>query len=95
MTAANIRITVTEKKTHEPIIMGTVMLNPIGLGVVTNIQGVAVLSNVPKGQYTLAVSYVGFQTRQIQVRVDGQDLSMKVEMEERSLSLKEVSVTAR
>ena len=95
MTAADIRITVTEKKSHEPIIMGTVMLNPIGLGVVTNMEGVAVLSNVPNGQYTLAVSYVGFQTRQIQVRVDGKDLAMKVELEEASLTLKEVSVTAR
>ena len=84
MTAADIRITVTEKKSHEPIIMGTVMLNPIGLGVVTNMEGVAVLSNVPNGQYTLAVSYVGFQTRQIQVRVDGKDLAMKVELEEAS-----------
>jgi len=75
--------------------MGTVMLNPVGLGVVTNSEGVAVLNNVPNGQYTLAVSYVGFQTRQIQLRVDGKDLNMRVELEEMSLRLKEVNVTAR
>jgi len=75
--------------------MGTVMLNPVGLGVVTNSEGVAVLNNVPNGQYTLAISYVGFQTRQIQLRVDGKDLNMRVELEEMSLRLKEVNVTAR
>ena len=75
--------------------MGTVMLNPVGLGVVTNSEGVAVLNNVPNGQYTLAVSYLGFQTRHIQLRVDGKDLNMRVELEEMSLRLKEVNVTAR
>ena len=75
--------------------MGTVMLSPVGLGVVTNSEGVAVLNNVPNGQYTLAVSYVGFQTRQIQLRVDGKDLNMRMELEEMSLRLKEVNVTAR
>jgi outer membrane receptor for ferrienterochelin and colicin len=93
--AANIHLTVTERKSHEPVIMGTVVLNPLGQTTVTDVNGKATISNVPKGQYTLTVTYVGFQTRNIQLSVADKDLNMKVEMEETSLSLAEVSVTAR
>ena len=90
-----ISVTVTEKRTHEPIIMGRVVLQPIGLNTVTDAKGQATLRGMPNGQYTLQVSYVGFQTRHIQLRMEGKDLQMRVELEEASLSLKEVSVTAR
>lgn len=93
--AHDVQVTVVEKKSHEPVIMGTVLLQPIGLGTVTDTQGRATLRGVPNGQYTLQVSYVGFQTRNVQLRVEGKDLTMRVELEETSLSLKEVSVTAR
>ena len=91
----SISLTVTEKRSHEPIIMATALLQPVGLGAVTDANGRAVLRGVPDGTYTLHVSYVGFQSRQVQLRVNGKDLQLRIEMEEASLSLREVSVTAR
>jgi hypothetical protein len=76
-----ISVTVTEKRTHEPIIMGRVVLQPIGLNTVTDAKGQATLRGMPNGQYTLQVSYVGFQTRHIQLRMEGKDLQMRVELE--------------
>ena len=91
----SVSVTVVEKKNHEPIVMGSVLLQPVGLGGVTDIKGHATIKGVPNGMYTLQVSYVGFQTRHVQLRVDGKDLNLRVELEESSLALREVSVTAR
>ena len=93
--AYTVQVTVTEKKSREPVVMGTVLLQPVGLGGLTDVQGRVSLTGVPNGEYSLQVSYVGFQTRHINLRVNGKDLQMRVELEEASLSLKEVSVTAR
>ena len=93
--AYTVQVTVTEKKSREPVVMGTVLLQPVGLGGLTDVQGKVSLTGVPNGEYSLQVSYVGFQTRHINLRVNGKDLQMRVELEEASLSLKEVSVTAR
>ena len=93
--AHDIHVSVVEKKSHEPVIMGTVLLLPVGLGTATDAQGRATLRGVPDGQYSLMVSYVGFQTRTVQLSVSGKDLQLRVELEEASLALKEVSVTAR
>ena len=93
--AYTVQVTVTEKKSREPVVMGTVLLQPVGLGGLTDVQGKVSLTGVPNGEYSLQVSYVGFQTRHINLRVNGKDLQMRVELEEASLSLREVSVTAR
>lgn len=93
--AHTVHVTVTEKKSHEPVVMGTVLLQPIGLGGVTDLQGKATLKGVPNGEYMLQVSYVGFQSRSIRLKVEGKDLQMRVELEEASLALREVSVTAK
>ena len=93
--AHDIHVTVVEKKSNEPVVMGTVLLQPIGLGAVTDASGHATIQGVPDGDYTLQVSYVAFQPRRTQLRVEGKDLQLRIELEESSLSLREVSVTAR
>ena len=90
-----ISLVVTEKKSHEPIIMGTVALQPLGQTTVTDANGRATIGQVPAGRYTLTVSYVGCQTHTLQLAVTDRDLNLKVELTETSLSLAEVSVTAR
>ncbi len=90
-----LNLNVTEKATHEPVVMGTVLLEPAGLTAVTDMKGEATLNNVPRGQYTLIVRYVGFEPYRLSVNVSNRDLNLKVEMVETSLALKEVNVTAK
>ena len=91
----NIHVTVTDQKTKEPIIMGTVILAPSGLGAVTDMNGKATVKNVPEGRYTLNVRYIGYQSYSLQVVVGQKELNLKIELAESSLMLKNVSVTAR
>ena len=90
-----LNVTVTEKATREPVIMGTVVLEPTGQSAVTDMKGQVTIGNVPQGRYTLIARYVGFETLRIAVNVTDRDLNLKAELVESSLALKEVTVTAK
>ena len=93
--AADINVTVSDAQTKESIIMGSVSLSPLGQYAVTDYNGKAHIRNIPQGTYTLTVSYVGYETYTTQVIVKDKNLDMLVKMNEASLMLKEVSVTAK
>lgn len=52
----SIRITLTEKGSNDAITMANCIINPLGAYATTDIEGKAVISNVPKGEYTLNIS---------------------------------------
>lgn len=89
-----VSIAVCDKANREPIVMAKCALNATDAMVVTDVNGRATMTNVPEGNYTLSVSYVGYETYETQVKV-GSDLNMDVRLTETSLSLKEVNVVAR
>ena len=63
-----VRLTVSEKGSGESIMMASCYLQPLGAYTVTNIDGKAVFANVPRGKYTLEISYVGFEKYQSRPR---------------------------
>ena len=93
--AYDISVNITDANTKEPIIMGSVLLNPLGQYAVTDVKGNAVIKNIPQGTYTLTVTYVGYETYTTQVAISNKNLDMNIRMSEASLALKEVSVTAK
>lgn len=57
---------VIEKKTGEPVIGASVMVNGYPtIGAVTDIDGKFVLKNIPQGATTLEISYVGMKTQEV------------------------------
>lgn len=89
-----VRLTVTEKGTHEPVVMATCSLDPLGAVTVTDADGKASVGNVPASVYRLKVSYVGYEEYVSNVKV-GSDLALAVQLTPTSLALQEVVVTAR
>ncbi len=87
-------IHVSEKSTKLPVIMATLKLQPAEMMAVTNMDGQAILHNVPAGDYTLQITYVGFETINTQLKVE-KDLQLSYIMQPTSLALKEVKVVAR
>lgn len=63
-----------------------------GTGVVTNTYGFYSLT-LPKGTYTVAIQYIGYQSAVKEVVLD-KDVSLNVELSEESESLEEVVVSA-
>ena len=89
-----IEIHVTEQDSREAVVMGTVSLKPAGIMAVTDIDGKALIQNVPSGEYLLNVTYVGYETINRRIRVD-RNLTLNLRMVPTSLALKEVTVTAK
>ena len=92
--AHTLNVTVTEKGTREAIIMATMQLQPIGAMAVTDVNGKATISNIPSGEYTLQISYVGFEPVNTRIKIS-KDMQMQFQMTPSSLSLREVQVVAR
>lgn len=89
-----IDLTVKDKETKEAIIMASIQLQPSGMLAVTDADGKATLRNVEAGQYTLQVSYVGYEPQNIRVNVN-KALKMTCQLMPTTLALQEVNVVAR
>lgn len=89
-----IGVTVTDKNTHESIIMATLKLEPLQATSVTDADGKASLDKVPDGIYTLLVSYVGYEESKTIVKVN-KDMNLHIRLTPTSLALQEVVVTAQ
>ena len=61
---------------------------------VTNVDGQATINNVPAGEYTLQLSYVGYEPLTTRLKVS-KDMNLRFQMTPTSLSLREVQVVAR
>ena len=89
-----IRLVVSDKSTHESIIMASIQLQPTGAMAVTDMDGKATINNVPTGEYTLQISYVGYEPINTKLKVS-KDMDMRFQMTPTSLSLREVQVVAK
>ena len=89
-----LNISVNERHGREAVMMATLKLQPAGIMAVTDMNGKATMQNVPAGDYMLQISYVGFETINARVKVEG-DKDLKFVMVPTSLALKGVTVTAR
>ena len=92
--AHTLELTVKDKDDKEPIIMATIQLQPTGMLAVTNADGKATLRNIDEGNYTVNVSYVGYETLNINVKVN-KNLKMTCQLVPTTLALQEVNVVAR
>ncbi|MGC8747992.1 MAG: TonB-dependent receptor [Candidatus Kapaibacteriota bacterium] len=64
---------VFDSTSRKPLVGATIRLEGTNFGSLTNKDGKFVLSKVPKGKYTLIVSYVGYQTSRSTVYVPSRD----------------------
>lgn len=74
---ATIRGSVYEKETGQPILYTNVYLKGTNIGGVTDINGYFTISYIPKGDYVLTISYIGFDTLNIPVSIKGNEVINK------------------
>lgn len=94
--AENIKGQISDKTTGEPLVGALVKVVGSTQGGVTDIDGHYQLRQLPAGTYTLEVTYVGYRTLRVpDVRLDGKDLSLNIQLDPDTQELGEVMVTAR
>jgi hypothetical protein len=91
----NIRGFVYDKESGEPVIFCNVFLKGTTTGAATDINGMYNISKVNSGNYTLVVTYIGFDTTEINISLrNGEILSQNLEIGKTSVSLSEVTISA-
>lgn len=85
--------TVKDAKNGEGLIGAPVSIKELpGTGVATNVYGFYSIS-LPKGKYTISISYLGYATVNKEIELD-KDIKLDVDIEETSKELKEVEISS-
>ncbi len=62
---------VVDSSTDEPLIGATVLVKGTMAGTITDFDGMFTLANMDKGDYTIVLTYTGFEEMEIDVSLDG------------------------
>lgn len=93
---ADIRGTVIDKKTGEPMIFTNVVLRGTTIGATTDLNGFFSISNVAPGNYTLSCTSVGYDTVVVNLSLKANDLiNQKILLEPKAFTLGNIEVTAK
>ena len=90
-----IRGFVYETETGEPVIFTNVYLYKTSMGAATDINGYFAITKIPSGQYTLMVSYMGFDTLRFPVTIKANELiTKKLFLTKSTFNLGEINISA-
>ncbi len=92
----DIRGNVYDRASGEPVSFATVFLKGTDIGTVTNSSGFFNMAGVPKGDYTIVVSFIGFDSliTQVSLRAN-QIINKQMFISESSFKLDEVSISGK
>ena len=91
----NIRGFVYDKNSGETIMFCNVFLKGTTIGAPTDINGMYNISKVAAGDYTIMVTYIGYDTSTVNITLRaGKILSQNLEISESSVQLSEVRISA-
>ena len=91
----NIRGFVYDKSSGEPIMFCNVFLQGTTIGAPTDINGMYNIAKVAAGEYTIMVTYIGYDTSTVNITLKaGKVLTQNLEIGESSVKLSEVRISA-
>jgi len=86
---------VRDESNGEPLSFANVMLSGTEIGAATGQDGYYVITNVPAGSYTLAVTYIGFRSEEQQIQLsESEALRLDIRLQRAAVSGETVTVTA-
>lgn len=85
---------VTDNSNGEALLGANVYLKELNHGSTTNIGGYYVIPDIPKGVYTLIVSYIGYRTEAIKINLEKHNRQIDFKLKSSSVETEEVIVSA-
>ncbi|MDZ7725520.1 MAG: TonB-dependent receptor [candidate division KSB1 bacterium] len=93
--AGSIVGTVVDAESGTPLPGANVMVEDTKYGAASNLNGAFKISNMPVGEYTLVVDYMGYERSQTSVQVsEGEQAQVTIELEEKILSTRQIAILA-
>ena len=68
---SDISISVSDADTNEPLLGATVYFEELEKGAVTDFEGIAKFTEIPNGNHTIKISYIGFETFETTIAYSG------------------------
>jgi len=84
---------VIDAKSKLPVLYANIAFPELGIGTATDEIGKFEIENVPAGKYDFSVTYIGYKNYSLNITLK-KDVELKIKLQEQSLGLKEVTVTA-
>jgi hypothetical protein len=84
---------VVDADNKEPIMYATIAFPGLGIGTTSNEKGEFIIRAVPIGAYTFSITYIGYKEYSISITLK-KDVEMNIKLQQQSLGLAEVTVTA-
>ena len=94
-TDVDIKGTVYDINQNEILPAATVYVEELGIGVITDNEGVFRIAGIPEGTYTLKVQYLGYQPTEKTIRTDRGAKLNNICLKPEALSLSEVIITEK
>lgn len=85
--------TVTDGSNGDPLIGASVFIPSLSIGAATDVDGEYTIPNVPAGQYTLVVKYIGFKEANVSVQVSSGNTVVDIALDPDLFGLDDVVVT--
>ncbi|MCF8461013.1 MAG: TonB-dependent receptor [Flavobacteriales bacterium] len=86
---------VYEKETGEPVLFTNVIVKGTTLGAATDVNGYYTITNVPVGEQTVQITYLGYDTLTSSITVDDDRIaSLNLYLTKSSVKLSEVQISA-
>jgi hypothetical protein len=86
---------VSDSSSGEALIGANVFLRETGQGMATDVNGYYIIQDIVSGNYTLMVSYIGFDMYKQKTRLsDGESKKVNINLVEQVVQLTEIEVTA-
>ena len=86
---------VTDSSSGEALIGANISLQETGQGMATDMNGYYIIQDIKPGNYTIMVSYIGFNTNRQFISIESEESKkIDISLEEQVLKLTEVEVTA-
>ncbi len=86
---------VSDSSSGEALIGANVMLQETGQGMATDMNGYYIIQDIKAGNYTIMVSYVGFNTKRISLSIkQGDSKKIDINLAEEVVELSQIEVTA-
>ncbi len=91
--SASIKGYITDATSGEPLPYSNIWIEGTGHGTTSNSDGYFVLTNVPNQNFTLVVSYIGYNSKSVLIKTDDDDVSiLSIRLEPKILSGQDVIV---
>ena len=84
---------ITDAENQHPIMYANIAFPELAIGTTSNEKGEFIIPSVPVGTYTFSVTYMGYSEYSISLTLK-QNVELKIKLQQQSLGLDEVTVTA-